>query len=221
MDQLEVVLRKSVKLSCIDEEKLLRRKVALDDSLELLTTLRNDMRSRYKSQDVIDAIGVAVIATSMVSDIIRDTAGEVVSKESYLMKFGLEKVYDKVRDKKWAGNKYAKTIDAIQENSGYLEELIDKLGGATPAGEMIKMLVTVHKNIAANAVGLVGHMEDAGEAKRALARSLNALERDIAKAKEASDRLKYYLETGEGSSTRGERMSRIPPRQPAPTSRLP
>lgn len=221
MDQLELMLRKSVKLSCVDEEKLLRRKVALDDSLELLTTLRNDMRSRYKRQDVIDAIGVTVIVTSMVSDIIRDTAGEVVSKENFLMKVGLEEVYDKARDKKWVGNKYEKTIDSILKNSGYLEKLIDEIGGATPDGKMIKMLVTVHKNIAANAVGLVGHMEDAGEAKRALARSLDSLERDIAKAKNASDRLKFYLETGEGSSTRGERMSRIPPGAPAPTQRLP
>lgn len=213
MDRLEGLLRKSVKLSCIDEGKLLRRKAALDDSLELLTTLRSEIRAQHRQQDVTDAIGVTVILASMVSDIIRDTAGQVAAKQNFLLKLGLEHAYDKARSRKWAGNKYAKTIESIKSNSSHLEKLIDGIGGGN--APMLKMLVVVHKNMAANMVGLVGYMEGSAEARQALARSLSMLEQDIRKATEASEKLEFYLQTGEGQAP-GERMSR-PPATPKPT----
>ena len=221
MEGLEGLLRKSVKLSCIDEEKLLRRKAGFDDALELLTTLRNDVRSRSQSQDLVNAVGVVVIVTSMVSDILRDTAGQVASKprQNFLLKLGLEKIYDKARSSKWKGNKYEKTIDAIRKNSSYLENLVDGVGGSN--APLLKMLVVVHRNMAANMVGLVGHMEDSAEIKQMLARSLAALEKDIRKAAQASEQLKFYLETGEGAASPGDRMSRPPaPKTPPAPPRL-
>ncbi|MBK6740576.1 MAG: hypothetical protein IPG64_23460 [Haliea sp.] len=92
----------------------------MDDSLSLITQLRDDLRSDYKHQGLIDAIGATVITISLVSDILRNTVGEITSGQNALMKFGLENVYDKARDKKWSGNRYETTINSIKETLAIL-----------------------------------------------------------------------------------------------------
>lgn len=193
MSYIEKLLVKHVKLSSIDEAKLLRKRVSLRDSLEVTQGIAKELQTVASRSKVVETVGVMVILTSLVSDIIRDAIGGMVSQRNPLMKLGLEKIYDKARDKKWKGNKYEKEIEAIKTNGGYLEDLakLDKSG-------MWKMTINIHKTMVMNVVGLIGYVEEAKDGQRMLVKAITALQNNIEALEKERQRVDFYLETGDG-----------------------
>lgn len=207
MTPLERLLRRSVKMSSIDEAKLTQRKVMLEDCLSLVTEIEKETRSRLDKHDIVTAIGASIILVSLVSDCIRDTAGVTAAATNPLMKIGLEEVYDKARDQKWTGNKYEKLIELINKNTSYLEKINDAYNGKDK--NLIAMFISVQKNIATTAVGLAGFSEDAADAKVALRRSLASLKTQIEKLQKQLSTTNFYLQTGQGPETNAPRMTPI------------
>lgn len=203
---VESLLVKHVKLSSIGETKLLNKRISLDDSLELMKSLSKELEGQSSSVRFYEGVGVVVIMTSLVSDIVRDSLGASLSKSNALMKFGLNEIYDKARAKKWQGNRYEKEIEAIKRNGGYLEKLakLDKTG-------MVGMTVTIHKNMLANMTGLLGYVEDSKEAQRALINSIKSLHKNIDALEKARRNVQFYLDTGDG----GASQQRFTPAQQA------
>lgn len=207
MSPLERLLRRSVKMSSIDEAKLTKRKIMLEDCLSLIVEIEKETRSRLNKHDIITAVGASIIVISLVSDCIRDTVGEKISDKNPLMKIGLEQVYDKARDEKWKGNKYEKVIEQINSNVGYLEKINDAYDGKDK--NMVAMFIAVQKNMATTAVGLAGFSEDAADSKVTLRQSLASVKKQIEKLQQQLSTTNHYLQTGEGPQKNPQRMTPI------------
>lgn len=192
---VETLLVKHVKLSSIDEAKLTGRRASLDDSLALLRSLSKEFESQSSTASFLDFVGVLTILTCLVSDIVRDSLGVSLSKTNKLMGVGLEKVYDKARDYRWKGNRYEKLIESIEKNGGYLEDLakLDKSG-------MIHMVLSIHKHMLMNIVGLNGFTEDSKEARMALGQAARSLQKNIVALEREQQQVQFYLDSGEGSA---------------------
>lgn len=205
MSWVQSILAKHLKLSSIDEEKLLRRRTSLRDSLELTRGVARELESQLGTIQVVEAAGAVVILTALVSDILLDTMGETVGKELPVAKQIFDYVYDNAKEAQWKGNRYEKEIELIKKNAGHLEKLakLDATG-------MWGMVITVHKNMAANAVGLVGHLEDSKESRRMLVEAIKSLQANILKLEEQQKNVDYYLRTGEGQTA----PQRFTPRAP-------
>jgi hypothetical protein len=194
MSWVQSILTKHLKLSSIDEEKLLRRRTSLRDSLELTRGVARELESQLGTIKVVEVAGAVVILTALVSDILLDTMGETVGKELPVAKQMFDYVYDKAKEEQWKGNRYEKEIELIKKNAGHLE----KVAKLDPTG-MWGMVITVHKNMAANAVGLVGHLEDSKESRRMLVRAIKSLQANIQALEEQQKNVEFYLRTGEGA----------------------
>lgn len=193
MSWVQSILTKHLKLSSIDEEKLLRRRTSLRDSLELTRGVARELESQLGTTKVVEAAGVVVILTALVSDILLDTVGETVGHELPVAKQIFDYVYDKAKEEQWKGNRYEKEIELIKKNAGHLEKVakLDSTG-------MWGMVITVHKNMAANAVGLLGHLEDSKDARLMLVKAIKSLQANILKLEEEQKNVDFYLRTGEG-----------------------
>jgi prefoldin subunit 5 len=143
----------------------------------------------------LEFVGVMAILTSLVSDILRDTVGESLSKKNKLMEIGLTKGYDKARSYKWENNRYKDRIESIEKNGSYLEALakLDKSG-------MTKMVTTVHKHMLMNVIGLQGYTEDSKEARMALRNAIRALEKNIKALDGQREQVQFYVDTGSGDA---------------------
>lgn len=191
----DFLMLKHVKLSCIDEEKLLRKKASLRDSLELTRSVAKDVEGQLSTMKVVEVAGALLMLTSLVSDIIRDTAGETAGKRNPVLKDFLTEIYDKRTKEKWQGNRYEAQIESIRKNAAYLEQLAKR----DPTG-IWKMTITVHKNMLINAAGLLGHLEDSKETRLMLVEAIGKLLRNIRTLEEERERIDFYLKTGEGSA---------------------
>lgn len=192
---VETLLVKHVKLSSIDEAKLTQRQVSLDDSLSLLQSLAKEFDNASANAKFAECVGVMAILTTVVSDIVRDTVGAALSKTNKLMDLGLKKGYDKARAYKWKDNRYEDLIKSIEKNGGYLEELakLDKSG-------MTQTVVTIHKHMLMNFIGLKGFTEDSKEARMELSNAIRSLQKNIKALKEQRQQVQFYLDTGTGAA---------------------
>lgn len=190
---VETLLVKHVKLSSINEAKLMGRRASLDDSLTLAQILSKEFDSQSSSAKFLECVGVLAILTTLVSDIIRDSVGASLSKTNKPMEMGLEKIYDKGREYKWKGNRYEELIESIEKNGGYLEDLakIDKSG-------MTQMVVTIHKHMLMNILGLKGFTEDSKESRMVLCNAIRSLQKDIKALEQQRQQVQFYLDTGAG-----------------------
>lgn len=187
-----LLLAKHVKLSCIDEEKLLRKHASLRDSLEVTRSVAKDVEGQMSTMKIVEVAGALIILTSMVSDILRDTVGETVSRKNSALKLIYTQLYDKRAEGKWEGSRFEAEIESIRKNAGYLERLAER----DPTG-MWKMTITVHKNMFINVVGLMGHLEDSKESRLMLVNAMKTLEKNLRALEAERKQIDFYLETGE------------------------
>lgn len=211
-DFIESLLFKHVKLSSIDEGKLLRKRASLADSLELTKSISRELETQSARARIEDTIGVCMILTTFVTDIVRDTVGVQLAKTNPLMKLGLEKIYDKARERKWKHSRYEKDIAEVEKNIGYLEKLaaLDKTG-------MLAMTVTIHKHMLSNMIGLKGYTEDSAAARMAVAKAIASLRKNIDALEKENARIQFYLDTGDGGAPQ-QRMT--PMQAPVALGRL-
>lgn len=193
MSHIASILPKNLKLSSIDEAQLLRRRASLADSLELTRRVAKDLESQRNSFDILEAAGIVVILTGLVSDIILDTVGQTVGKRFPGAKQLFDHVYGRVKEDQWRGNPYEKEIGLIKDNAAHLEALAE----AERSG-MAKMAITVHKNMLMNALGLVGYLQGSKDSRQVIVKAIKSLQANIQVLEEQYRNTEFYLKTGAG-----------------------
>ncbi len=191
----ETLVAKHVKLCSIDEAKVLKKRATLQDSLALTTSLQKELETQYSEAKLLEAVGVVVILTSLVSDIIMDTYGATLGKSNNPFLVGLGKLNGEARKHKWKGNLYEKEMEKISKAGTVLDCLAkgDKTG-------MIGAAVSIHKNMLINMTGLLGHTEGSRQSKMALINALKSLRKNIDALEQESRRNQFYLDHGEGAA---------------------
>ncbi len=184
-----------VKLCSIDVAQVLKKGAMLKDSLELTKSIRKELEAQSSQHKFLEAVGVVVMLTSMVSDILMDTYGAVLGKSKNPLVAGLSWAHDKASEGKWKGNLYEKEIERIKKAGGWLETCAkrDKTG-------MIGMAVKVHKSMLMNMTGLVGHTEGSKQSHMVLMNAIKTLQKNIDELERQSRNNQFYLDAGEGAA---------------------
>lgn len=195
MSYIASIMPKNLKLSSIDEAQLLRRRASLADSLELTRCVAKDLESQRSSFEVLEAVGVVLILTGLVSDIILDTAGQTVGKRFPGAKHLFDHVYGRVKKDQWKGNPYEKEIGLIKDNAAHLEAL-----AKSERSGMAKMAITVHKNMLVNALGLAGYVQGSKDSRQVIVKAIKSLQANIHALEEQYKNAEFYLKSGAGAA---------------------
>lgn len=195
MSYVASILPKHLKMSSIDEAQLLRRRASLADSLELTRSVAKELESQRNTFEIVEAIGLVIILTGLVSDIILDTAGQTVGKRFPGGKHLFDHVYGRVKKDQWKGNPYEKEIGLIKDNAAHLEALAK----AERSG-LAKMAITVHKNMLMNALGLAGYIKGSKDSRQVIVRAIKSLQANIHALEEQYKNAEFYLKTGAGAA---------------------
>lgn len=185
---------KHVKLCSIDVAAVLKKGAMLKDSLELTKSIRKELEAQSSQHMFLEAVGVVVILTSMVSDILMDAYGATLGKSKNPLVAGLSWAHGEAKKNKWKGNLYEKEIENIKKAGGWLEKLAqrDKTG-------MVRMAVEIHKDMLVNMTGLLGHTEGSRESHMVLIKALKSLQKNIEALEKQSRDNQFYLDAGEGA----------------------
>lgn len=193
----EMLARRAVKRACIDEEKLMRRKMSLDESIAFLSQVRKDAESSKSLNDLLAAAYIFTIGVTIVTDVVMDTTAPQVEKTNPGFS-AVTALYDKARKDKWSNSRYK---DEIKKSNKAFDAI-----SARVKNKDMKMAIKVFKNMAANFVGLTGAIEDTRETKQTLVQNIRTLEQQLQKLGSQLTNTEDWLAIGQGP-TRQPNMS--------------
>ncbi len=201
-----LMLSGSAKRACIDEKIINRQVIELQDTRKFVSTVRDDISGTHRSLPAMEMIGVLLVVTVIVTDVIMDTAGRAVEKEFPQFK-AVNWVYEKARKYRNdnSHNKFKQELDGIEKAIGHVKKGLPKGTG----GEAINMTLDTFLNLARNTTLLMTQIEDNAETRRSVVQSLKGIEGVLAKLDKQIANLQNWQSIGEGAGNI-ERMSRIP-----------
>ncbi|HTE40238.1 MAG TPA: hypothetical protein VK629_05385 [Steroidobacteraceae bacterium] len=206
MSDFMQMINASSKRACIDEKLLKKESLQLHDTRNFLQSIRDDIATTRRRLPAVELALILTVTTTMVLDVIRDSAGEAGGKLNPILK-PINWVYDKARKYRDqnSNNRFKKHFENIDK----VVEAVEKSLPKNEVGRQIGLTLKLFARLAKNTAVLITAMEDSNEARKVVVKSLSDLDKQLKLLDEKISRKDHWLTIGE-SFGQVERMSRAP-----------